>query len=325
MKYYPYLRAKQFELKALKELVEQYREEVSGQLVPIIEPVNKEDRALTVAIDTFLQKGMRFALVMNPYEGAFKHHNIQFSLPNADKMNAMRDRWIPAYVVNNNATAVQALISTHAYENVMLVFPNGIDEAISGMNNLLRMQAVQCIVCNFNKTSRFMRGHLQEGNKTIICMDDNFNEQPKNADYAGMVDELFTENVFYYEQDRYAGYSDYTALPSNMQDGGMLPFAIAIHMTYLRTENQIYIHHFVSDTNDTNKDTAKKFAEAGMKIINFYRERVDKTPSAVELIERSEKANIDKFSAHAEGGYPGLGYLKKLSIKNHIELLLNLR
>lgn len=325
MKYYPYLRAKQYELKALRELCEVYSAAVSDQLIPIIEPVNKEDRALTIAVETFLQRGMKFALIINPTNGDYKHHTIPFELPNAEDLIAALDSWIPAYVVTNNAQTVMNLVETENYDNVMLVFPKGIDMAIPMMQDLLSLPKIRYVVCNFGNTSRSIKGHLKNSNKTIICMDDNFNEQQKNADYAGMVDELFTENVFYYEEDQYDGYSDYTALPSNMPEGGMLPYAIAIHMTYKRTTDQIYIHHFVSDSNENNRDTAKKFAEAGLKVIDFYQGRQEMTPSAQELVERSRIANSGKQGATIEGGYPGLGYLKKLSIKNHIELLLNLR
>ena len=325
MKYYPYLRAKQFELKALRELCEEYSDAVSDQLIPIIEPVNKEDRALTIAVETFLQRGMKFALIVNPTTGDFKHHTIPFELPEADGLREAFDCWIPAYIVTNNAQKVMSLVETEDYDNVMLVFPKGIDMAIPMMQDLLSLPKIRYVVCDFGNTSRSVRGHLQNSDKIVICMDDNFNEQQKNADYAGMVDELFTENVFYYEEDQYDGYSDYTALPSNMPEGGMLPYAIAIHMTYKRTADQIYIHHFVSDSNDNNRDTAKKFAEAGLKVIDFYQGRKEMTPSAQELVERSRIANSSKQGATIEGGYPGLGYLKKLSIKNHIELLLNLR
>lgn len=325
MKYYPYLRAKQYELKALRELCEVYSDVVSDQLIPIIEPVNKEDRALTIAVETFIQRGLKFALVVNPINGDFKHHTILFKLPNAEGLSLAQDSWIPAYVVTNNAQEVMSLVEKEDYGNVMLVFPKGIDMAIPAMQDLLSLQKIRYVVCNFENTSRSVRGYLQSSNKIVICMDDNFREQQKNADYAGMIDELFTENVFYYEADQYNGYSDYTALPSNMPEGGMLPYAIAIHMTYKRTADQIYIHHFVSDSNDNNRDTAKKFAEAGLKVIDFYQGRPEMTPSAQELVERSKIANSSKQGATSEGGYPGLGYLKKLSIKNHIELLLNLR
>ena len=105
----------------------------------------------------------------------------------------------------------------------------------------------------------------------------------------------------------------------------MLPYAVAIHMTYKRTADQIYIHHFVSDTNDTNQDTANKFTEAGRKAIAFYEGMSDITPSAQELVQRAKNADRKLKGDETESAYPGLGYLKKLSIKNHIELLLNLR
>lgn len=93
----------------------------------------------------------------------------------------------------------------------------------------------------------------------------------------------------------------------------MLPYALAIHLSYKRNEEQIYVHHFVSDSNETNNDVKNKFREAAQKVEPFYINR-PKTSAVEELILKANDSN----------GYPGLGYLKKLSIKNHLELILSL-
>lgn len=50
--YYPYLRAKQFELKALRE----FSEEHSGSnIVPILEPVKKQSVALERAVGDMME------------------------------------------------------------------------------------------------------------------------------------------------------------------------------------------------------------------------------------------------------------------------------
>ena len=46
--YYPYLRAKQFELKALREFSEEHPNDT--KIVPILEPVKKQPNALKLAI-----------------------------------------------------------------------------------------------------------------------------------------------------------------------------------------------------------------------------------------------------------------------------------
>ena len=92
----------------------------------------------------------------------------------------------------------------------------------------------------------------------------------------------------------------------------MLPYAIAIHLTYLKYEDQIYVHHFVSDNNYDQTNIRGKFREAAIKIEPFYRDgRYVHTSAVDELIEK----------ANSDNGYPGLGYIKKLSLMNHLELI----
>lgn len=94
----------------------------------------------------------------------------------------------------------------------------------------------------------------------------------------------------------------------------MLPYALAIHLSYKKNEEQLYVHHFVSDSNETNSDIRGKFREAARKVAPFYVDKVQ-TEAVKEIIA---KANDSE-------GYPGLGYLKKLSVKNHLELILSLQ
>ena len=145
-------------------------------------------------------------------------------------------------------------------------------------------------------------------------MDDCFKSKVRNADYALEVDELFSEEPFFYaEEGNLDGYSDYTTLPSEYIEGGMLPYALAIHLSYRKNEEQLYVHHFVSDSNETNSDIRGKFREAARKVAPFYEDK-NQTEAVKEIIEK----------ANASEGYPGLGYLKKLSVKNHLELILSL-
>ena len=67
--YYPYLRAKQYELKALREFSAEYQEQNS--IVPILEPVKQQPNTLNLAIDEMLTNGLKFALILNPKDGTF--------------------------------------------------------------------------------------------------------------------------------------------------------------------------------------------------------------------------------------------------------------
>ena len=97
--YYPYLRAKQFELKALRE----FSEEHSGSnIVPILEPVKKQSVALERAVGDMMENKMRFALVLNPTDGDFKHDTVSFGAWLEESKVLLNGSqgidWIPAFI-----------------------------------------------------------------------------------------------------------------------------------------------------------------------------------------------------------------------------------
>lgn len=310
MKYYPYLRAKQYELKALRE----FSGEFSGQndIIPIIEPVKRDSSKLWTAVSDFIANGMKFALVLNPDNGDFRHDTVTANLLN-DELKNNKEKWIPAFIYSRvNTPNIISEITNLALKDVMIIFLSCMDPEDSAALSLINREDVRYIVNDFGaSSSRGVKSLLHKTGKDIIQLTDCFKVKQRNADYALNDDEFFTDQPFY-DDDNFSGYSDYTTLPSEYIDGGMLPYAIAIHLTYKRGMN-IYVHHFVSDNNLTPEDIRGKFREAAVKIAPFYA-GLNPTKAVDELIDKAEKPD----------GYPGLGYIKKLSIKNHLELIKSL-
>ena len=313
--YYPYLRAKQYELKALREFSVEHQKQ--NFIVPILEPVKQQPNALNLAIDEMLTNGLKFALILNPKDGDFKHPTVQFDawLQN-EKLMKNKDSWIPAFLYSKpNANEILLMIKQHNIQNAMIIFRTCMDIDDMKAWEIINHSSIEYIVNSFGTTiSRRLRSRLKETGKQIVRLDDCFKSRARNADYALEVDELFSEEPFFYaEEGHLDGYSDYTTLPSEYIEGGMLPYALAIHLSYKKNEEQLYVHHFVSDSNETNSDIRRKFREAARKIAPFYEDK-NQTEAVKEIIEK----------ANASEGYPGLGYLKKLSVKNHLELILSL-
>ena len=61
--YFPYLRGRQFELIALRELLEKDR--ISEKIIPIVEPINPTSTLLKT-LKVFLEKKRKIAIVQNP-------------------------------------------------------------------------------------------------------------------------------------------------------------------------------------------------------------------------------------------------------------------
>lgn len=309
--YYPYLRGKQFELKALREF--SASDIPRSNIVPIIEPVNINLEPLRVAIEEMKANNMKFALVLNPSDGDFSHTD------GTDVSSRLRDivgnyeGCIFAFVVNNDVRSITERIADIDFNNVMLVWTPTMDITQPNVQQLVTSTKVRYIVHDFSKSARRLKENLRRMGKDSILLSDNFTVRKRNADYIGHDDEEFTDLPFYYIEDGYSGFSDYTAISSQVDKGGSLPYAIAIHLTYRRNLEQIFIHHFVSDSNFSQSNIKGKFNEAASKIAPFYANRPH-TNAVEDLISRAESMD----------GYPGLGYIKKLSILNHLELIANI-
>lgn len=305
--YLPYLRGKQFELIALREFAKANPN--NKNICPIIEPVKTSFNSMNTAIDIMVENHLEFALILNPKEGDYKRENkdIINELPilsNPENTNF----WIPAFIVNNNFEEINNIINKKLLNNIMLIFKGSIDIEDEKVMGLIRQNNIKFIVYG-DANSRNTKRALDREEKLIIRLDNNFIVQRKNADYSDILEEKFTEEHLFYDEDGFSGFSDYTTLPNDFTEGGMLPYAVAIHLTYQKTNNEIWLRHFVSDTNDSNSNIQLKFKEAANKAIDFFTNKT-KTPAITELEDYITKNQ-----------YPGLGVIKKISIRNHIELI----
>lgn len=312
--YYPYLRGKQFELLALREFSNEYKN--NSKIVPIIEPVKKQVNGLNAAALSMIENGMKFAVILNPSDGDYKHTGIDNDiLMSLTALTDDRDNWIPAYIYKHNGKTLLDHAKQNNLLNLMIIFPSGADVNDEELMEFLSKDEVAFVVSGNLSNNRSARGRLLRLGKALISLEDRFNERPRNADYANEVDEIFSEDFAYYQDDRLAGFADFTPMAKDFIEGGMLPYAIAIHLTYQKSDDQIFVHHFVSDNNFDQSNIRGKFHEAAVKIAPFFNNNGLYHTSAVdELIRRAD----------SDDGYPGLGYIKKLSVKNHLELITHI-
>jgi hypothetical protein len=111
------------------------------------------------------------------------------------------------------------------------------------------------------------------------------------------------------------GFGDFLIVGDEYSESGGPAYAIAIHLTFIDPDqdDSMQIYHFKSERQDTPKDPAGKFAEAlanMMNVLNGPRSKVLETNAVKEF-----------RMLHKQGHFPGLGYVKKLSMNHHIETL----
>lgn len=147
---------------------------------------------------------------------------------------------------------------------------------------------------------------------TRILLRDGF-ERRRNADHP-FVEEFSDLHVTFEEEDM-DGFGDFLIVGDDFSEGGGPAYAVAIHLTFIDPEKDdvMFINHFVSTTNDTPTDPAGKFEQALSKLVAV----LDSGNS--KLLESAAIAEFREL--HANGHFPGLGHVKKLSMKHHIETL----
>ncbi len=300
--YYPYFRARQFELIALRELAEE--NETQGIITPILEPVKERVKSLDLAYKVFLEQGQSIYLILNPRVGEMPGDNEYF----AEYLNSLEqdDVYLAAFLYDNNANYINRCIQQYELTNCMIICSNDI-QLNEDFRRLAELPNISSLTVEDPGRNRELSRYIGDLNKSFIRLDDFFEKQSRNSDFLSITEHKFSEEHLYYSRENFAGFSDYTVLPNDYSDSGGTPRAVVINMTYLNDVQQIWIRHFTSETNDSIANVQGKFAEAAEKAVDYFR-REDLTNSAIEEL-------IDYFERQH---YPGLGVVKKISMKNHL-------
>lgn len=299
--YFPYLRGRQFELLALRELLE--HDKIGNKIIPIIEPI-KPISTLAKTLSGYTKKEHLHAIVMNPAVGKFATDIKEMkddSVTSEIYEDIKSEHCIKAYIMKENA--VKYLQGHDGKENVMIVNPSR--DCLEDFLAVYNEQEPKYTLLPDDRT--FSR----KAPRSKIMFEDKFTKAEKNADYSKKVDEFFSEDHLYFSQEGFLGFADYSIVGSEYNESGFAPSAVAIHLVYFDKDQVLRIHHFVSDSNVGTKDPAGKFGEALEKLMKWIKE--NDVPHTLGL-----QGFIDCYE---QGKYPGLGTVKKYSIMHHLELM----
>ena len=303
--YYPLLRGRQFELLAIREVFSDEWQTYEN-IVPVIEPVKTNFNSLDLANNALKDSQEKMYLIVNPSVGELSGLDYEIVLDYINSDNNFI--FLPAFIFSDNSSKIIELIDKYKINNCMLLL---IDNSINEIDELLENKSITHIILSNPNQNRRIRKRLSDLKKSIIRLDDLFEKKERNSDYLNIVRHKFSEENVFYKDDKYTGFSDYTTLPMQFQEGGSIPKAVVIHLTYIdKDTGEIWINHITSDSNDSISNIQGKFAEAAKKAIDFCNEIKLTNPAILELIDY-----------YTNNKYPGLGVIKKLSIKNHLYII----
>ncbi|MCI7607311.1 MAG: sce7725 family protein [Spirochaetales bacterium] len=293
--YLPILRGRQYELLALRELVN--ADKLSEKIIPIIEPV-KVSSTFFKTIDAFIGKKQQVAIIMNPCVGDWNREinkAVNQEFKNEFDIISENEYVIPCYYVSPG-------MRTRNDKKCVFICNNQDTLDFYEMKSK-EINPLYVLIPDRSEFRRRIR-------KNRILLEDHFKKKDRNADYASCDDEFFSSDHLYYRDDNYEGFSDYSIIGEEYSDSGFAPYAVAIHIVYFDNSSSLRVAHFVSDSNSDIKDVAGKFLEAVKKLHKWNKTKGFGTIGLDEL-----------ENCYSKEIYPGLGVVKKYSIMHHIEIV----
>ena len=297
--YFPYLRGRQFELIALRELLESER--IGQEIIPIIEPV-KPSATLLKTLECFVNHDREIAVVFNPAVGDFPKKINEMRRENSKIANELyelltkHNKIIKSYIMSAKGAVKLKTDELKTERYCLDDFLEVYDKSLPRYTLIPDDRAFRRVI-----------------SESKVLFEDNFNKRSRNIDYIEHEDEFFSDSHLYFQNENYVGFADYSVVGEEFNESGFAPVAVAIHIVYFNEKKELRIHHFVSDSNDGIEDPGGKFGEALEKLVYWCEENNVQNTLGLQGF----------YDCYNSGKYPGLGTVKKYSIMHHLELVSN--
>ena len=193
--YIPYFRARQFELIALRELVEQHK--LGKNILPLVEPV-KLTPTLILTIEAFIDAKHPIAVILNPTVGSFIMERTK------NKENKLADRF-------DHAMSSEFVQKTLIWDAKGSEYLAEWEHDNDGFNRATLM----LVIHDRDALDLYMDEFAHERPKYVLIPDqgtfrrmiqspriilqDQFNKQKRNADYSNVEDEFFSDAQLFYK------------------------------------------------------------------------------------------------------------------------------
>ncbi len=306
--YYPYFRGKQFELVLLREKAKFI---ASSPINPIIELVKDDSASVRRVLEALVDFEAKFTVIINPVFGELKDQQGKILGFIEDFVPDDYENMSLGYIVkpDTNIQDLRQTINAGDRDNFAVIhygYSDGV--SLSGVTN--SSERVKKHIFIDGVTGKLYQSHFRKDGIERVLVRDGFIRR-RNADY--LPNEHFSDLHITYKYEGVDGFGDFLIVGDEYREAGGPAYAIAIHLTYLNAEDDMFIMHFVSDSKGSPMNPAGKFQEAVEKLVA----ELDRTSP---LLLCSDACN-EYRGLFNNSHFPGLGYAKKLSMQHHLELL----
>lgn len=303
--YFPYFRSKQYELIVIRDCVDLLSQH---EMSPIIEPVKENISSLDKTCTTLTDHAVPFILIINPVYGFYSNdHDLLMQKISECEFYDDENHSL-GYIIgpDSDIDDVISFIDGNSDKDISLIHYGYEKGKVLG-ESLKQYKNIRKNIFVDGKSGKLYQKHIESHPKVLVR--DGFKTMP-NREYPDS--EHFSDLHITYQEEGMDDYGDFLIVGDEYKESGGPAHTVAIHITYLTEEDDMYIKHYKSDRQTSPVDPAGKFIEALAKLIE------DLDASGVLL----ESEACQEFrELYDDGHYPGLGYVKKLSMQHHIELM----
>ncbi|GAA3016713.1 sce7725 family protein [Tetragenococcus solitarius] len=283
--YYPYFRGKQFDLLALRALLEQNL--LSKKIQPIIEPV-KHTTALQKLFEIAQKQHYPIYLIENPQVGDFNTETGNLTLQSFSAKKAL--------IVDQPLETIE--------KNADLWIVNQPSAALTSdwSNNQKKVLV----------PPEFRLLNTVQGEKVLSV--DHFTRLPKPSFYQEKTDEFFSNDHLIYKQRGFTGFSDFSIDSRIYYEKGYPSPLLSLHIVYF-DQKTLRIHHFLSpedlpsqkekflvlmqEVKTWQKFLAKEKMTAGLTILFDYAEK-EKFPGLGVMRKAAVMHHMEIMSRYLE-------------------------
>lgn len=296
--YFPFMRGKQFELKALREIANA----IKDKCIPIIEPVKINTKPLETAIMALNKSNIIPIVIVNPEIGELKdkpqhientltlNKGLKFipCLKYSGDVNLMNSRNLSDYAIYVESGVNKEFIQLVKENNpIYTIMPEASPKIV--------LQSTQ----------------------NIVVISDPFQKKKRNADYP--IKSFYSDIHTRYSNisEHVIGFSDFTIVGSDFAESGGPAYVVTIHVSHIDQDgfDAMSIKHYSSQDDQSTSNPGGKFLQALTKLVTEHQNNPKLFDNTIGL--QGFK------SLHSQRHYPGLGEVKKLSMEHHIETITN--
>jgi len=307
--YYPFIRGKQFELILIRDKAEFI---ASNNMHPIIELVKRDFTALKRSMKILNEKNTNCTLIVNPQAG-------QEPVKTEDILEELIDSALKkyqnisiGYMLHANSKIKDMLEIIKKYKNWNIsIIHNGFTDGKKVADAITPFKNISNHIFIDGTVGKLYQRQFKRTEFNRILIRNGFKSQRKNSLYPP--NEHFSDLHITYPDEGMNGFGDYLIVGDDYNETGGPAYAVAIHLTYCDSNDDMLIYHFISDQTDSPTNPGGKFLESLKKLVNA-------TENSKSHIFRSTAVK-EYLKLYKKQHYPGLGYVKKLSMLHHLELI----